>query len=93
MNFEWDEEKNKANIIKHGVSFYEAESVFDDLHALVMDDISHSDNEERFLILGFSNNANLLMVCHCYRRKDTVIRIISARKATNNEKKVYSGDY
>ena len=83
--FEWDENKNTINKIKHHVTFEEAKTVFDDVEALVIDDPDHSQNEERFIILGFSTLANLLVVCHCYRENDTVIRIISARKATVRE--------
>ncbi len=89
MHFEWDERKNQTNIKKHGISFDEAKSVFYDDEALVRDDPDHSDNEERFVILGMSNQANLLVVCHCYRVSETVIRIISARKATKTEKNYY----
>ena len=87
--FEWDENKNQINKVKHKISFEEAKSVFYDEEALVIDDPQHSENEERFIILGLSNRANLLVVCHCYRASDTVIRIISARKATKNESKQY----
>ena len=73
--FEWDENKNTINKIKHHVTFEEAKTVFDDVEALVIDDPDHSQNEERFIILGFSTLANLLVVCHCYRENDTVIRI------------------
>ena len=89
MNFEWDEAKNQINQAKHGVSFEEAKTVFYDEEALIIDDPEHSQEEERFIILGLSNRANLLVVCHCYRVSDTVIRIISARKATKSESKQY----
>ena len=89
MRFEWDEEKNKINIKKHGISFEEAKTVFYDDEALVRDDPEHSEDEERFVILGMSSRANLLIVCHCYRASETVIRIISARKATKNESRFY----
>ena len=85
IHFEWDEHKNQINIKKHKVSFEEAKSVFYDDNALVIDDPEHSETEERFIILGSSSKANLLVVCHCYRQSDTVIRIISARKATKTE--------
>ena len=80
IKFEWDENKNQKNQIKHKISFEEA---------LVIDDPEHSKEEERFIILCFSNKTNLLVVCHCYRESDTVIRIISARKATKTESKQY----
>lgn len=65
-------------------------TVFYDEAALVIDDPEHSETEDRFIILGLSNRANLLLVCHCYRESDTVIRIISARKATTTETKYYT---
>jgi hypothetical protein len=89
MTFDWDENKNQMNIKKHGINFYEASSVFYDDEALLRDDPDHSDDEERFVILGFSSEAHLLVVCHCYRESDTIIRIISARKATMLESKQY----
>lgn len=89
LRFEWDENKNTINKEKHRIAFEEAQTVFYDEEALVIDDPEHSENEERFIILGFSKKANLLVVCHCYRESDTVIRIISARKATANETKQY----
>jgi len=90
LRFEWDENKNNTNKRKHKVSFEEAKTVFEDVEALVIDDPDHSEEEERFIILGFSSKANLLVVCHCYRMDDTVIRIISARKATTRESKQYN---
>ncbi len=89
IRFEWDKAKNEINKSKHGVSFEEAQTVFYDENALVIDDPEHSAEEERFIILGFSRRANLLVVCHCYREADMIIRIISARKATKNESKFY----
>lgn len=90
IDFNWDEAKNETNKKKHGVSFEEARSVFYDAEALLIHDPEHSQEEDRFIILGFSDRARLLIVCHCYRESDTVIRIISARKATKNEAKQYS---
>lgn len=87
--FSWDENKNTINKRKHSISFEEASTVFYDEEALVIDDPDHSEDEERFLILGISSNANLLVVCHCYRESGTIIRIISARKATKTETKYY----
>lgn len=84
--FEWDENKNTINKNKHKISFVEAISVFHDVQALVIDD---SEDEERFIILGTREKSNLLVVCHCYRQSETVIRIISARKATKAETKQY----
>jgi len=89
LSFEWDPEKDRSNQRKHGISFQEASTVFQDENALVIDDPEHSETEERFIILGYSIRANLLVVCHCYRSSESVIRIISARKATRNETKQY----
>lgn len=89
IRFAWDENKNQINQKKHGISFDEAKTVFYDEEALIIDDPAHSQEEDRFLILGFSQRANLLVVCHCYRESDRVIRIISARKATRTEAKQY----
>ena len=89
ITFEWDENKNRINKSKHAVSFEEAKTVFYDEEALVIDDPEHSEGEDRFIIMGFSEKARLLVVCHCYREADTVIRIISARKATTTEAKWY----
>ena len=89
LKFEWDEKKNKTNIEKHGISFEEAASVFSDDEALIILDEEHSQKEERFMLIGFSYKANLLVVCHCYRENETTIRIISARKANANERKEY----
>ena len=88
--FVWDDEKQKINIKKHGITFEEAATVFDDANALVRDDPDHSQ-EERFVIVGFSESVRLLIVCHCYRSDDSVIRIISARKANRRERKEYGG--
>ena len=90
MKFEWDEKKAKANIDKHRISFEEASTVFYDEEALLRDDPNHSDDEDRFVLLGMSEMTNILIVCHCYRESDEIIRIISARKATKNETKQYN---
>ena len=89
IKFEWDENKDRINRSKHGISFEEAKTVFYDEEALVIDDPEHSEEEERFIILGLSHKANLLVVCHCLRASETVIRIISARKATKTEASYY----
>lgn len=89
LSFEWDERKAAANAKKHGVSFEEARSVFVDEQAKLIDDPDHSDDEDRFVLLGLSGALRLLLVCHCYRREGNVIRIISARKASANESKSY----
>lgn len=89
LKFEWDENKNTINKSKHNIAFEEAKTVFYDEMALVIGDPDHSEQEDRFIILGKSNQAKLLVVCHCYRESDTVIRIISARKATKTESSQY----
>ena len=89
IRFEWDENKNEANKRKHKISFEEAQTVFYDEEALLISDPEHSQEEDRFILLGYSRQAKLLVVCHCYRSKDNVVRIISARKATGNEEKQY----
>jgi len=88
--FEWDEEKNRSNQKKHGISFEEAQTVFFDDEALAFFDPDHSEAEDRFLLLGRSFNLRVLVVCHCYRQGDAVIRIISARRATKKEQKSYN---
>jgi uncharacterized DUF497 family protein len=90
LRFEWDARKASSNLIKkHGISFEEAKSVFYDENAKLIDDPDHSADEERFILLGHSFSLRLIMVCHCYRDADNVIRIISARKATAQETKYY----
>ena len=89
LHFEWDETKAKANLKKHGISFDEAKSVFLDDRARLMPDPDHSENEERFVLLGYSAGLKLLVVCHCYRTAERVIRLISARKATRQESVIY----
>ena len=91
MKFEWDEEKNKINIRKHRVSFEEAETVFEDKYAVYDYDKSHSTDEDRFIVIGVSEEFDReLTVCHCYRgSNDEIVRIISARRATKNEIKLY----
>ncbi len=88
MNYEWDEVKAQLNIAKHGVSFDEAATAFCDEYGLVVFDEDHSDDEERFYLLGMSRKDRILLVVHCYRSND-IIRIISARKATIREKAQY----
>jgi len=91
--FEWDETKDETkdetNQTKHDVSFEEAQTVFFDERAIQFNDPDHSIDEERFLLLGFSQRLKVLVVCHCYRSNESIIRIISARKATKKEQKVY----
>ena len=92
IRFEWDQPKATANLRKHGVSFEEAQSVFYDEFAIQFYDDEHSKEEERFLLLGMSDTARLLLVCHCEREAGDLIRIISARKATKRESAFYGGD-
>jgi len=89
LHFEWDARKAATNARKHGVTFQEARTVFLDENARFIDDPDHSDDEERFVLLGVSHSLRLLLVCHCYRSDSGVIRIISARKATAAEAKGY----
>lgn len=87
--FDWDENKNRINLEKHGITFEEASTVFFDDRAILFDDPEHSIDEDRFLLLGMSETAKVCIVCHCYRESDTVIRIISARQATKKEEQRY----
>ena len=88
--FEWDRKKNQLNIFKHDVSFEEASTVFKDNYAITLFDEEHSEDENRFIIIGISENLLELTVCHCYRgENDSIVRIISARKANKREKEIY----
>ena len=89
LRSEWDDLKAAANAKKHGVSFDEAKSVFVDERAKLISDPDHTDDEDRFVLLGLSSVLRLLLVCHCYRAEGNVIRIISARKASAHESKSY----
>ena len=89
LHFEWDESKAKANLKKHGVSFDEAKTVFADERGRLIADPDHSNDEERFVLLGYSSALKLLVVCHCYRSAEHTNRIISARKATKREAASY----
>lgn len=89
LHFEWDSRKNRANARKHGVSFEEAQTVFLDENALRFFDPEHSEDEDRFIMLGMSSKLRVLVVSHCLRESDSVIRIISARKADKYEARVY----
>ena len=91
ITFEWDSAKAASNRKKHGVSFEEAQSVFYDEFAVQFFDGESAEMEDRFLMLGLSSDAQLLMVCHCERHEGNVIRIISARRATKNESQFYQG--
>jgi uncharacterized DUF497 family protein len=89
LRFEWDERKNRSNRTKHGVWFEEAQSAFDDPNARLFRDPEHSEEEDRFILIGLSSGARLLVVVHCYRESDSIIRIISVRKATKKEVRFY----
>jgi hypothetical protein len=89
LRIDWDPRKAAANRRKHGVSFEEARTVFFDERGRLIDDPDHSEDEERFVLLGLSSSLRLLVVCHCYRGQGGVIRIISARRATARESKFY----
>jgi uncharacterized DUF497 family protein len=89
--FEWSQEKSRANLEKHGVSFDEAGSVFYDEHAIQFFDELHSEAEDRFLMLGVSKQLRILVVVHCEAETEGIVRIISARKATAKERKHYQG--
>jgi uncharacterized protein len=89
VRFEWHSPKTAANAQKHGISFDEASSVFSDDHALLLPDPDHSVAEDRFILLGLSAYLRTLVVVHCYRESDEVVRLISARKATRSERAQY----
>ncbi len=87
--FEWDDRKETANLKKHGISFDEARTAFYDEKAIVFFDPDHSEDEDRFILLGLSFKPRLLVVCHCFRATDSVIRLVSARKADKGEEQEY----
>ena len=89
ISFSWDRTKAESNLKKHKISFEEAQTVFSDPNARMIFDPEHSDDEDRFILLGMSSGLRLLVVCHCYMEDDMVMRIISARKANKNEQKQY----
>ena len=89
IRFEWDPAKAVRNVRKHGVSFEEASTAFTDPFARVTFDPDHSEAEDRFILLGLSTAARMLVVCDCYQEEDEVIRIVSARKANGRERKQY----
>jgi uncharacterized DUF497 family protein len=92
IEFEWNPLKAASNKKKHGISFEEAKSVFYDEFAVQFYDSDNSETEERCLMLGLSNESRVLLICHCEKEAGDLIRIISARKATKNERKLYKGD-
>ena len=89
LRFDWDERKNRGNRTKHGVWFEEGQSVFEDPHGRLFYDPEHSEAEDRFILLGVSSAARTLVVVHCYRDSDSLVRIISARKARKKEERFY----
>ena len=89
IEFAWDRRKAQSNLVKHGVSFEEAQPVFLDESARLIDDPDYSGDEDRFLLLGYSIQARRLIVSHCYREADSMIRPISARRATAREEEMY----
>ena len=89
IDFDWDPRKADSNLRKHGISFEEASSAFYDEHARLMYDPDHSEDEDRYILLGVSEESRFLMVCHLYKENDRLIRIISARPATKNERRQY----
>ena len=89
LRFEWDEDKAKSNLKKHKVSFEEAKTAFYDENARLIPDPEHSEEEDRFILMGLSARVKMLIVCHCYRESEEIIRIISARKATKREISFY----
>ncbi len=90
LQFAWDPRKDRANQKKHGIGFNEAKSVFLDEFARIIPDTEGSDDEPRFLMLGMSIGLRVLVVCHCYRESEQVIRIVSARRADPTERKEYA---
>lgn len=89
IRFEWDADKDKANLRKHGISFEEARTVFFDEHAVQFFDPDHSAQEDRFILLGMSFKLRAIVVCHCFRESETVIRLFSARRADKGEERDY----
>jgi len=89
LRFEWDDRKEKTNIRNHGISFDEVRTVFYDENAIQFFDPDHSEDEDRFILLGMSFKLRIIVVCHCFRENETVVRMISARKADKNEEHEY----
>ncbi len=92
LKFTWNDHKNKTNQKKHGISFEEAQTVFFDENAFEYFDTDHSRDEDRYLMLGYSYRLRVLVVSYCYRKDSSEIRIISSRKATKKEQKIYFGE-
>ncbi len=91
VSFEWDEAKERVNRVKHGIGFLEAADAFRDPNAPIYIDPDQSDGEERYILIGFSADIQLVVVCHCYRDAGETVRIISARKTTPRERDAYEG--
>ena len=91
LKFAWDKVKDTNNLKKHGISFDEAKTVFYDDSARLLSDPDHSEDEDRYILLGLCSHLRVLVVCHCYREDGKIIRIISARKANKSEKRQYEG--
>lgn len=89
LKFEWNPIKEKANIKKHKVSFDDARTAFYDEYAIQFYDPDHSEEEDRFILLGTNHKLDTLIVCHCFRESEQTIRIISARKADPDERRDY----
>jgi uncharacterized protein len=89
VSFDWDPRKAESNFRKHDITFEEAQSVFKDEFSRLIADPDHSRDENRYILLGFSDKDRMLVVCHCYREGDAIIRLISARKATKRERRYY----
>ena len=89
IQFKWDKNKARINLTKHKISFEEAQSVFDDDNARLIFDPDHSEDEDGFILLGLSCSLRVLVVVHCYKDEENIIRLISARKATKPESKIY----
>jgi uncharacterized protein len=89
LRFDWDPAKARLNQRKHGIAFEEAQTVFADEDAILLADPAHSTREDRFYLLGLSARLRVLVVIHCYRADDGVVRLISARKATPTERAQY----
>jgi len=89
LRFDWDDRKNVQDMRKHGISFEVAQTVFFDEQALLIADPDHSQQGERFILLGLSSALRTLVVCHCYRQEGDVIRLISARRADRQEREKY----
>jgi hypothetical protein len=90
LRLEWDAKKDRANQAKHGASFEEAKTAFLDEGARVIADPEHSEDEDRFILLGLSIHLRVLVICHCYRESENAIRIISARRANRSEQREYA---